>query len=379
MKKSLLAVAILGATSGFAFAASNVTLYGVIDTGVQAQRIDGGINAKITKDGTTTTYTNAGNKVLMNSGFNAGSRWGIKGVEDLGGGYSVGFILEQGFSSDSGNAALSSQTFSRESIITVNGGFGSLGLGRTGGLAFAQSRAILTGWAFGTSYGASSWNSIDWVAKRMNDVVSYATPSFGGLTVHAMYSNSGVRDTKKDADGNTVINSDTNKWSENGHYYGLGAKLVKGPLTSSLIFEAAQNKDQSSTAKAKYGINFGAAYNLGAITPMFAYQYVGQSEGIKDHQFGLSASIKAAGGTAKIGARYVFGKNDGKAVEGTTSDKRRAWTVGAAYEYPFSKRTMVYGFAGYADGSKQLDKDIPNGHSINYNGYQVAAGLKHSF
>jgi predicted porin len=176
-----------------------------------------------------------------------------------------------------------------------------------------------------------------------------------------------------------AIVDDSSKWSKNGHYYGLGAKLVKGPLTSSLIFEAATNKDQSSTAKAKYGVNFGAAYNLGVITPMFAYQYVGQSEGIKDHQFGLSASVKAAGGTAKIGARYVFGKNDGKAVAGTTSDKRRAWTVGAAYEYPFSKRTMVYGFAGYADGSKQLDKDIKNGQNINYNGYQVAAGLKHSF
>jgi predicted porin len=375
MKKSLLAVAILGATSGFAFAASNVTLYGVIDTGVQVQKV-GGVK---------------GNTVQMNTGFNAGSRWGIKGVEDLGNGYNVGFILEQGFSSDSGASASSLQTFSRESIITVNGGFGSLGLGRTGGLAFAQSRAILTGWAFGTSYGASSWNTIDWVAKRMNNVVSYATPSFGGVTLHAMYSNSGVRDTKDvksdvlDEDGNVIgttvtgkaIVDDSSKWSKNGHYYGLGAKLVKGQLTSSLIFEAATNKDQSSTAKAKYGINFGAAYNLGAITPMFAYQYVWQDEGVKDHQFGLSASANLAGGTAKIGARYLFGKNDG--AKAGTEDKRRVWTVGAAYEYPFSKRTMVYGFAGYADGSKLLDKKYEAGQSINCNGYQVAAGIKHSF
>jgi predicted porin len=355
MKKSLLAVAILGATSSFAFAASNVTLYGVIDTGVQVQKV-GGVN---------------GNTVQMNTGFKAGSRWGIKGVEDLGNGYNVGFILEQGFKSDTGNANESKQAFARESIITLNGGFGSLGLGRTGGLAFAQSRAILTGWAFGTSYGASSWQAVNKVAARMNNVVSYATPSFGGVTLHAMYSNSGT--------GNTA--DDSNKWSENGHYYGLGAKVVKGGLTSSLIFEAAQNKDQTTEAarKAKYGVNFGIGYNLGVVTPMFAYQYVGQSEGIKDHQFGLSANIKAAGGTAKIGAKYVFGKNDGPAVDGTDSDKRRAWSVGAAYEYPLSKRTVVYGFAGYADGSKQLDKDIKNGQNINYNGYQVAAGIQHNF
>jgi predicted porin len=371
MKKSLLAVAILGATSGFAFAASNVTLYGVIDTGVQVSRINGGFSGKaLDANGKEASYSNAGNKVQMGSGFRAGSRWGIKGVEDLGNGYNVGFILEQGISSDNGNAALSSQAFSREAIISVNGGFGSVALGRTGGLAFAQSRAILTGWVFGTSYGASSWNSIDKVAARMNNVVSYATPSFGGVTLHAMYSNSGT--------GNTADDSD--KWSKNGHYYGLGAKVVKGGLTSSLIFEAAQNKDQEKAAarNTKYGINFGASYNLGAITPMFAYQYIWQDEGVKDHQFGLSASAQLAGGTAKIGAKYLFGKNDGIK---TGEDDRRAWTIGAAYDYPLSKRTVVYGYAGYGDGSKSLDKDNlkPYDQSINYGGYQVAVGIQHNF
>jgi predicted porin len=371
MKKSLLAVAILGAASGFAFAASNVTLYGVIDTGVQVSRINGGFSGKaLDANGKEASYSNAGNKVQMGSGFRAGSRWGIKGVEDLGNGYNVGFILEQGINSDNGNAALSSQAFSREAIISVNGGFGSVALGRTGGLAFAQSRAILTGWVFGTSYGASSWNSIDKVAARMNNVVSYATPSFGGVTLHAMYSNSGT--------GNTA--DDSNKWSKNGHYYGLGAKVVKGGLTSSLIFEAAQNKDQEKAAarNTKYGINFGASYNLGAITPMFAYQYIWQDEGVKDHQFGLSASANLAGGTAKIGAKYLFGKNDGIK---TGEDDRRAWTIGAAYDYPLSKRTVVYGYAGYGDGSKSLDKDNlkPYDQSINYGGYQVAVGIQHNF
>jgi predicted porin len=370
MKKSLLAFAILGAASGFAFAASNVTLYGVIDTGVQVSRIDGASNGTIGTGTSAKTYANAGNKVQMNTGFRAGSRWGIKGVEDLGNGYNVGFILEQGINSDTGAAADSSQAFSREAIVSVNGGFGSLAIGRTGGLAFAQSRAILTGWVFGTSYGASSWNSISWVAKRMNNVVSYATPSFGGVTLHAMYSNSGT--------GNT--SDDSKKWSENGHYYGLGAKVVKGGLTSSLIFEAAQNKDQTTATarKAKYGINFGASYNLGAITPMFAYQYIWQDEGNKDHQFGLSASAQLAGGTAKIGAKYLFGKNDGiKNAE----DDRRAWTVGAGYDYPLSKRTVVYGYAGYGDGSKTLDnaKLAVDKQSINYGGYQVAVGIQHNF
>jgi predicted porin len=356
MKKSLLAFAVLGAASGFAFAASNVTLYGLIETGVSVSK------AK---------HNDA--VVEMTSGFDSGSRWGIKGTEDLGNGYNVGFLLEQGFSSDTGAAASSIQAFSREAILSLNGGFGSAAIGRTGALAFAQSRAILTGWVFGTGYSKSAWNSIDWVAKRMNNVVSYATPSFGGVTFHAMYSNSGAGDTKKNSEGQTVIVDDANKWSKNGHYYGIGAKLARGPLTSSLIFEAAQNKDLAATANrnAKYGINFGASYNFGVITPMFAYQYIWQSEGNKDHQFGLSASAPVASGTVKIGAKYLFGKN----YAGETSKKQNMWLVGAAYEYPFSKRTKLKTYAGYADAGKAWkDKE-----DVAYNGYQVFAGIQHNF
>ena len=89
MKKTLIAAAVMAA-SGVAFAASNVTLYGVIEEGVLLEKA---------KHQDTT--------VQLKSGFDQGSRWGIKGVEDLGNGYSVGFILEQGFTADDGNAATS--------------------------------------------------------------------------------------------------------------------------------------------------------------------------------------------------------------------------------------------------------------------------------
>ena len=71
MKKTLIAAAVMAA-SGVAFAASNVTLYGVIDAGAVVSKV---------KHNTT--------KVQMKSGFDSGSRWGIKGVEDLGNGLSL--------------------------------------------------------------------------------------------------------------------------------------------------------------------------------------------------------------------------------------------------------------------------------------------------
>ena len=98
MKKTLIAMGVLGAFSSLAFAASNVTLYGVIEEGVMVSKA---------KHKDTT--------VQMKSGFDQGPRWGIKGVEDLGNGYNVGFILEQGFSADTGAEGTAGKAFNRES------------------------------------------------------------------------------------------------------------------------------------------------------------------------------------------------------------------------------------------------------------------------
>ncbi len=93
MKKTLAAVAVLGAFAGSALAA-DVQLYGLVDTGVVYQHMS--------------SYDVLGQNVDsedsfgMNSGVAAGSRWGFKGTEDLGNGLTVGFVLENGFSSDTG-------------------------------------------------------------------------------------------------------------------------------------------------------------------------------------------------------------------------------------------------------------------------------------
>ena len=388
MKKTLIAAAVM-ATSGIAFAASNVTLYGVIEEGVLLEKA---------KHADTT--------VQLRSGFDQGGRWGIKGVEDLGNGYSVGFILEQGFTADDGNVANSgngtTSGFTREAFMYVNGDFGKFGAGRTGTLASgAQSNHILTGWALGTGLGLSSWTSaIGTSFSRTNNSVVYATPVFSGFSVHAMYSNG--------------LSTDTSKWSDNSHYYGLGVKYQANAIKSSLIFEAADNKGSATaatlvsdvftenqwkaldngqawadvkdkvvgdaTAKKKpiYVINYGFEYNLGSWTPMFAYQFAHQDHGRRTHMFGLSASAQVAGGKAMLGARYLFGKDEATKVGANkvkVDGDVRAWTIGAAYEYPLSKRTAVKAYAGYADSGKEW-KEVED---VAYNGYQVYLGLRHAF
>lgn len=316
----------------------------------------------------------------MKSGFDQGSRWGIKGTEDLGNGYSVGFILEQGFNADNGAEGVSGKQFNRESILSVNGGFGSLAFGRTGALSSgAQSRHILTGWALGTGFGLSAWNAntlantYAGATWRNDNTVSYASPKVAGVTFHAMYSNKVVED-----DYNTV-----EKWSKNNHYYGVGVKYEEGAIKSSLIFEALDGKGNTTTVKKGvaetkdngdplYTINFGVEYNLGSVTPMFAYRYQTQDNGYQLHKFGLSAKVGVGGGDALIGASYLFGKDD-SVKEG--EDDVRSWNIGAAYIYPLSKRTALKAYAGYADSSK-LWKDT---EKAAYNGYQVFLGMRHSF
>lgn len=109
MMKRILVSAIIAAASINAYAESNVTLYGVIDQAVAV-----------------TKHKHEAAKVRIDDGIYAGSRFGIKGTEDLGNGNSVGFILEQGFYADSGDAAFEGKAFSRESLLQAKGKWGEV-------------------------------------------------------------------------------------------------------------------------------------------------------------------------------------------------------------------------------------------------------------
>ena len=127
MKKTLAALAVLGAFAGSA-AAADVQLYGVVDEGLIYT------NTKVTDEKSV-------DKLELKSGRNLGSRWGLKGSEDLGNGYKVGFKLESGFEADSGTLQ-ENRLFRREAGLTLYGPFGSLGLGRFGGAVAMQNKII---------------------------------------------------------------------------------------------------------------------------------------------------------------------------------------------------------------------------------------------
>lgn len=364
MKKTLLCSALLASFCGVASAQSSVTMYGVVDTGVYVQK----------NQGEAAT-------VQMNSGNWLGSRWGIKGKEDLGNGYSVGFGLEQGFDSDSGAAADEKKSFSRQSTLSVSGPFGEVAFGRMGGLSSdLGSYSILGGSAYTTSFMAiGDMYSAFALTDRMNNSIVYVSPEFGGFTATAMYSNG--------------TEEDTEKWSKNGHYYGIGGVYSNGPLSFDVIYEALDNRSKEGKSDTTQLINLGASYDFGSFTLYGAYEYAihsampngavpegfaNEGKGANFNAFSLSVSSPLCGGTAMLQTQYAFGKVK-NAKETATDDKFSTFSVGAAYLYPLSKRTLIYTSTGYGTAWKAARHLDSESESDSYRGWNVGLGMTHQF
>ena len=183
MKKTILASA-LGLAALGAHAQSSVTLYGIVDTGI-------GYQSSSAKLG-----SNAGGAsvVKMVQGVWAGSRFGLKGSEDLGGGTRAIFQLEEGYNSATGAQSTTNLMFSRASWIGVsNANYGTL----TAGRQYAPYYTLLspyspTTWLTG-AYGAhpGDIDSMDTI-YRINNSLVYTSPNIAGLTVSGMYALGGV-------------------------------------------------------------------------------------------------------------------------------------------------------------------------------------------
>ena len=365
MKKTLIALAAMSAfaAAGTA-AAADVTLYGKADLGLHYtyNKVDG---------------QDAVNSFDMKSGQNAGSRFGLKGTEDLGNGTQVGFILENGFNADDGTMGQDSRLFGREANLFVTGDFGTLSMGRVGALSSGMgSYNVVYGYAtFGTGWGdyagaKSQFNLAD--RDRMDNTVTYVTPNFAGVKVYAQYSFS----TKgQETAGNE---------RQNQRYAGLGVKYDLGSFSTGLVVDTVLNNYANTNSEDSLGVTWGASYDFG-VAKVYGMAQYGKNENamggykvtdIKENQTGfaavdgeglegysltLGATAPVLGGTVYAQANYVDGETSAdvtsthatadKAVKTADFDR---WGLSAAYSYPFSKRTMVYTFAAYSEGTLKV-------------------------
>ncbi len=353
MKRPYIALVVASLFTASAYAETSITLYGVVDEAITVSKVRG-------EDAV----------VGLNDGIWAGPRFGFKGNEDLGAGWSIGFILEQGFSVTTGNAMDSSKAFARQSTFSVTGPFGHVAIGRTGGLSSdCGTYTILHGSSLWTSYynNGNIYGTFI-LSARFDNMVVYKTPNYKGSTVTLMYSNG------------LGANSDDQKWSKNDHYYGVGYEYVEGPALFSAMWEMYDNKE--SGYKTSNIFTIGGSYDFGFMTVYGAYQYANKASRLADYvrlasmgedgadqnSFSASVGFPVMGGTLKFQGNLGFGK-----IKHADHDQYNLWSFATAYEYPISKRTWICSYAGYGRGNKAVAK------IGNYNSWTISTGINHSF
>ena len=393
MKKTLAAVAVLGAFAGSALAA-DVQLYGIVDTGLLYSHVDAD---KADIDAT--------DSFQMKSGMASGSRFGLKGTEDLGNGLTVGFVLENGFDSDTG--ADSGVFFDRESSLFLEGGFGKVAFGQMGSLNSGKSSWAKYGMisAFGTSFtdysaqagsfavGAGSWDNM----------ISYQTPTFAGFTVYAQYGMGNKVDgtNRNQAAGKYGAENE----SSSNRYYALGATYANGPMNlyfavDSINYASATTvggETKVADVDDSLTVTLGGNFDFEVVKLFAGAQYFDEIEtknlkgligtdGVLAGTFaskmegwgiGVSALIPAGPGAVLVGAGYMDAQAADSDSTDYDSDEMQRWVVSAGYDYVLSKRTDIYVAATYMQDNISYTHSGAADQDASVFGAMV--GLRHKF
>lgn len=391
MKKTLVGLA--AAAAMCSASAASVTLYGIIDTGFAYNSYN--------DDKYSTLTDNADNSFGMMSGQSSGSRFGLKGVEELGNGLTVGFILEDGFSSDTG--AEKDQMFDRESSLFIEGGFGKFGMGRLSTLANDSGTTGLGGYfsSFGTGWGDVGVQSYMQAYRplRMDNMVYYKTPNFAGAEVWVLYGMGNEEDkTYENESSRDRYYAAAVTYNNGGlSLYGAVDVLNKASFGTNNSFDT-EDDQITITAAVNYDCGFAKSYlgvhwfdNAKAVGSSSFGGDWGRMGNFKDNKgkyvdrgFGdangwsvmLGVDIPVGNGKVKTTLGYLDASSDNENVSSDDVDQDlKRFMVGAGYEYYLSKRTTVYMGAGYLQDSI----DTAQGKSYDPSWVQVNCGLKHKF
>ncbi|WP_454673260.1 porin [Achromobacter pestifer] len=376
MKKTLLAAALLAGFAGVAQAETSVTLYGIIDTGIGYNKISGAPDA-----------LNAnGSRIGMINGVQNGSRWGLRGSEDLGDGLRAVFQLESGFDSGNGNSAQGGRLFGRQATVGLaSDSWGQLDFGRQTNIASKYFGSIDP---FGAGFGQANIGAALSAANtnRYDNMVMYQTPSFSGFQFGVGYSFN-VNDTNTAQTGF--------KTADNTRAITTGLRYVNGPLNVAFSYDQlnASNKlsfGQTEATPRMYAI--GGSYDFEVVKLALAYArttdgwFAGQgltsnagnigfgsnifADGFKANSYMVGLSAPIGGASSLFGSwQMVDPSGDGKlsTLQGT-DQTMQIFSLG--YTYDLSKRTNLYAYGSYAKNYAFLD-DVKS--------TAVGVGIRHRF
>ena len=376
MKKTLIALAVLGAAAGVAHAQSNVTIYGIVDTGF---------------------IKKSGHDVEM--GENVNNRLGFRGVEDLGSGVKATFELERRFDLNNGvekgytkpgydgaaNVGLKSDTW------------GAVRLGRVNELTTETIRKFDPFY----QYGVGAMLEGSQRSPRISNTIRYDSPNWSGFHFGASYSLGGNTDndsinSSKAANGTTDM-TDVKAFGADNDGYAIMLGYDNGPLALVANWSRLADSKKSSVW------NLGAAYRFGDAKVELLYQQTkdkGWANGeasywnvraggdlaadfgagnpyasideLEEKQWLLGLEWKLGPGRLNASAQWMEVEVGG----GDVSDKD-IYKYAIGYTYDLSKRTAIYGNIAYTDYD---DEEVANVYGDTDDGtYGVQVGITHKF
>jgi predicted porin len=399
IKKSLFALVTLNGLCAAAHAQSSVTLYGIDDAGL-GYTSNQAVVQTAGKAGTPAVLVGKSNYAFA-SGTWYGSRWGLKGKEDLGDGLAAIFQLENGFNIGTGQLGQSSREFGRQAFVGLSSTkFGTLTMGRQYDpiVDFVGSIGP-TSFLSGMAAHPGDLDNID-NQSRENNSFKYVTPSFRGLQLGALYGFGNQAGSLK--------NQST--WSLGGQYtngpFALGAAYLQanntygptgGTWTSSYDGTFSSSINQGfATAQNMQIVAASSSYLVGPVTLGLSYsntQYKASSFSL----FKGKETFNSAGATAswqidpelRVAVGYDY--TAGSSIEGQSAPKYNQFNLSSFYF--LSKSTSLYAMVGYQKASgKTLDQygnvvnatasigDVANGiSSAGDTQTLVRVGVRHNF
>jgi predicted porin len=304
MKKSLIALAVLGAFAGVASAQSSVTMFGIVD-----------LAARYAKNGS------AGSVKSLNSGGLSTSRLGFRGVEDLGDGLKAGFYLESGINPDTGTVN-TAKFFDRRATVSLSNQWGELRLGRDNNPTALNTYsepfgAVGLGTVGNFTYGpTAALGSGATTTLRNDNSIGYFLPgSLGGVYGSAMVAaGEGIPGNK---------------------YYGARLGWGAGPIDVAVGY--GKTKTASNTDYDQYNVK--GHYDFGVVKLIGLYDV---------KKFGaLTQKTTMLGATAPMGlgaVRFSYALNNraGGVAGSGFNDADDSKLIALGYLYNLSKRTALY-------------------------------------
>jgi predicted porin len=381
MKKSLFAMAAVTAFAGAAQAQSSVTVYGILDVGYLGSNVRGTTNAAAEK-ATTNTFA---------TGAESSSRLGFKGTEDLGGGATAFFTLEQDVNVNSTSQNI---TNNRQAFVGLGKkgiGSGAIGMQYTpvhmavGASDVGQTNNmpgnVIYPISSNTAANAASGNGSGIAyTVRVQNSLSFKSDKFAGFSVNAIYSANNKNSSQGATAGGT---NNTTAW-------GIGADYTWNKLYVTAAFQNLKNESTTgqTAVTAATGTTIAtltdvssnqsyaaATYDFGILKAYL--QYVNRKDSSNN-----ASSVYAKRTAQQIGVRsYITPKieawasvGNGKyAAYGTNPPTANFTGYQLGSNYYLSKRTNLYAIFGNTGTSSTTASQT------SYNSNAYALGVRHTF